>query len=250
MSEQDMTWEAAVRKTAASFSYPPTPDIAAGVRQRLAKPGPRRRPLALAYALLLLALLAGLLAVPPVRAALVNVIRAGAISIFVGEPTATPAAANEMPALATQLATVAEPVTPAQAQAQFRHPLQAPPLLGEPDEVWLHQVDRHTAVIFIWRSKAQPQEITASLYQIDAAQYAYKGAQQLEITAVNEQRAFWIKGPHPFLLQDDTLEFRQLTAGSVLLWWAGDVTYRLEGASSMAEAVSLAESLRPVEIDN
>jgi hypothetical protein len=252
MNDQNAAWEAILHETAASFPYPPTPDVAAAVKQRLAAPPPRWAHRRLAYAAVILLVVAGLLAVPPVRAALVNIFRAGAITIFVGPPTATPDAAQTPadgsldPSLTASLATIAEPVTLTQAQARFPEPLQLPTLLGRPDEVWLHQGQSYAAVIFLWRDPERPQALARTLYQIDAAQYAYKGADRLETTTVDGRQAFWIEGAHGFQLQDGTLVTRQFVAGPVLVWWAEDVTFRLEGAPSLDEALRIAETLQTI----
>src|SRR5262249_46761510 len=76
-----------------TFPYPPTPDIATAVRGRLnrgAQPAralPTRR--LLWVALIVLLILGGLLAVPQVRAAILEWLQIGGVRIFVTEPTAT-----------------------------------------------------------------------------------------------------------------------------------------------------------------
>lgn len=255
MKDQNASWEGELRQWAADFPYPPTPDVAASVRQRLAAPSPRwdRRRLAYGAGLVLL-LLIGLLAVPPVRAALVNIIRAGAITIFVGEPTPTPtpvanqAAATAVPAtpLGAGMAAFAEPITLAEAQSQAPAPLQLPAALPTPDEFWLHERERATAVISLWYDDAQPPAVAYSLYQIDADQYANKGAERLQDTRVNGDLAFWIDGPHYFQLQDGSVRPWMIVEGNVLIWWAEGQTFRLEGAATLDEAVRIAESVVPV----
>jgi uncharacterized protein (AIM24 family) len=79
------------------------------------------------------------------------------------------------------------------------------------------------------------------------AQYAYKGSETLEMTEVNGNQAFWLVGPHYFRLRDSSAEEWLFVEGSVLIWWDGDVTYRLEGAESLEKALRIAESLQVVE---
>lgn len=255
MKNQNASWEAVLREQAAAFPYPPTPDIAAGVRQRLAAPAPgapRRR---LAYgAVLVLLLLAALLAAPPVRATLVSLFRAGAITIFVGAPTPTPtpipaqAAATAVPVtpLTARMATIAEPVTLAQAQSRAPAPLQLPAAWELPHEIWLHEQEWATAVISLWYEDDEPPTVAYSLYQIDAGQYAYKGAERLQDTTVNGDLAFWIDGPHYFQLQDGSVRPWLIVEGNVLIWWTEGQTFRLEGAATLAEAIRIAESVAPV----
>lgn len=86
------TWEKRMQDVAAGLDYPPTPDIAAGVRQRLA--GEKRREivrpwyanrLAWAVTAVLLAV-ALLLAVPQARAAILEFFQIGDIRIFLANP--------------------------------------------------------------------------------------------------------------------------------------------------------------------
>lgn len=253
-------WAARIKEIAASFPFPETPDIAGKVQQQAAQSvawspwqlGPR-----LAWAALLLLLL-GLLAVPGVRAAIVSIFHAGAITIFVGEPTPvpptpslpdagviTPVTATPLP-LAVRLTDIATQVTLEEAQTRFRLQLQLPSALGEPDAVWLHQEEWYTTVIYLWSDTTQPGQIRYSLYQIDAQDYAYKTAKRLTETTVNGSPAFWIEGPHVFQLQDGRSEPWSFVTGSVLVWWADTQTFRLEGFDSLDDALQAAESLQPV----
>lgn len=242
----DRTFEKQVQQWAAGLEYPPTPDIAGKVRPLLTAPPkkafqPGRR---LAWALVLLLLAASLLAVPGMRAALVEILRAGGITIFVGEE----AAVDEVPPLLNeQLPAFTKPITLDEALAQ--HPnLQLPTELPPPDDVLLHEEPVwDTAVIFLWRNEANPQQIGLSLYQINVAQYAYKGSETVAMVEVNGNQAFWLNRPHYFRLQNNAIEEWLFVPGNVLIWWDGAVTYRLEGVSSLAEALQIAESLQAVE---
>ncbi|WP_420628784.1 hypothetical protein [Candidatus Leptofilum sp.] len=245
------SYEKQIAEWAAGFDYPPTPNIAGKIRPLLTaspkKPIQTTRRLAWALALLLLA--ASLLAVPSVRAALVQILRAGGIIIFVGEE----AAVDEIPPLLSeQLPAFTEPIALADAVTRFPN-LQLPTELPPPDDVLLHEEPVwDTAVIFLWRGAADPQQIGLSLYQIQVPDYAYKGSEMLEMTAVNGNQAFWLVGSHYFRLQDSALaagavEEWLFVEGSVLIWWEDDVTYRLEGAMSLEDALRIAESLEEIE---
>lgn len=248
------SFEKQVQNWAAAFEYPPTPDVAGGIRPLrprsvqalLTKPTPQNvqptRRLAWVVALLLLA--ASLLAVPSVRAAIVDILRAGGITIFVGEETTVD---ETPPLLSEQLPAFTAPITLDEAVARFPD-VRLPAALPPPDDVVLHEEPVwDTAVIFLWRDEANPQQIGLSLYQIQVAEYAYKGSETLEMTTVNGNQAFWLVGPHYFRLRDSLAEEWLFVDGSVLLWWDGEVTYRLEGAESLAEALRIAESLQTIE---
>ena len=67
-------------------------------------------------------------------------------------------------------------------------------------------------------------------------------------TAVNGRPAFWVMGPHTFMLTNGRAQEWQFIEGNVLIWWTGkNLTFRLEGAESLTEAIRMAESLHEVE---
>lgn len=246
MDEINGLFEKQVQQWAVAFTYPPTPDIAGEIRPLLTSPAkkvrqPTRR---LAWVVALLLLAASLLAVPSVRAALVQILRAGGITIFVGEEAT---GGDLPPLLSEQLPAFTQPITLDAAMVRFPN-VRLPAALPPPDDVLLHEEPVwDTAVIFLWRDEANPQQIALSLYQIQVPQYAYKGSEVLEMTAVNDKQAFWLEGPHYFRLQSSEAEAWLFVEGSVLIWWEGEVTYRLEGAASLDEALRIAESLQTVQ---
>jgi hypothetical protein len=65
-------------------------------------------------------------------------------------------------------------------------------------------------------------------------------------TQVNGQRAIWTEGPYPLLLSNGNVSWDRLVEGHVLIWKAGNITYRLETGLSLAEALKIAESLKPI----
>jgi hypothetical protein len=182
----DAAWEATVQAAAAAFSYPPTPDLAAAVVRRLAAgyarlPAavPDRRRPAPVFAILaaLAILLAGLLAVPQVRAAVVDVLRIGAVRIFLVAPTPPPAPApsatppgpsTRPPSQGTQGAgsaalseTPAPPATTPLAVTPTRSATLAPlsSVLDLAGETTL--VDAQQAVTFTLRLPAYPSDLGA-----------------------------------------------------------------------------------------
>lgn len=253
MNERFERQDEKLSRIAASFNYPATPDVAATVRQSLtlANGRPPLRGHRLAWALLLLVvLLAGLAAVPQVRAAVQRLFNIGAITIFEMDET-------EEDAVETAVLTATKPSLTPLVPAEFGHEVSLaeanallknsslylptyPPDLAEPDRIY--QVDPvydvNPTFISIWEDEG------LALYQIGAAQFAWKGAEIVADTAVNGQRAAWLQGPHIFWRQDGQGQDWQYVAGNVLIWWHEDgVTFRLEGAASLEEAVRIAESL-------
>jgi hypothetical protein len=175
--------EEQIQAIAATFPYPPTPDIASGVRRRLAarqQPKTRLVSRRLAWALVvLLLLLAGSLAVPQVRAAVLRIFRAGAITIFVPEepeetavPTATPIsrATPTTPAQATRAQDVllapAGEMTLTEVRTRTTKELYIPEGWGPPDRVYHQTHDWPGVVIFVWLEPGSEENVRLSLFQI------------------------------------------------------------------------------------
>jgi hypothetical protein len=267
--------ESMLKERASVFPYPPTPDLARVVMERLAtEPSAtymHRRRLAVALAVVVL-LLAGLLAVPQVRAAIADVLRLGAVRILLIEPTATPS-----PTAAPSIATIpgaaarAQPPTPAptprasptalasvldlsgemtltEAQSRVRFPIHLPtyPLdLGAPDRVYMQWLEGQ-AVVLVWLDKTAqaPQRVRLSLHLLGPGAIVDKVRPRvIRETRVNGQRALWTEGPYLLRQRDGDYTITRLIDGHVLIWTEGDITYRLETSESMEEAVKMAESL-------
>jgi len=255
-------WEEHIQNVAASFAYPPTPDMPAVVRARLRKRPFGKRPsglrtvssrLAWAIAVVVLLMLT-LLAVPQVRAAVLRFFQIGAITVFeTGESPNTNAEiwASKSTPLPIVAQGVATRITLAEAQTAVSAGLFLPTYpadLGQPDAVYLAGKGWPQTVIFVWQEKAFPSQTRLALYQIGASQFAYKGASILEETAVNGQRAIWLEGPHAFLLANGQWEDWQFIDSNVLVWYAENgLTFRLEGADTLTEAVLIAESLEKLK---
>ena len=260
MNEQTELDDNQIKQLADSFLFPSTPDIATGVRGRLEvdKPAGYTRSMRLVWAILLcLFLVAGLFMIPQVRAAALRFFNIGAITIFeldeTNEPikeTAVISATKPPTSLIEKLGIATEITYTDVLSVTTSYYLPTTPTdLGQPDQLFLYQsdVDWPTTLISVWKADGAQAESLA-LYQIEAAQFAYKGASYFEETAVNEQRAMWIEGPHLFRLQNAQWQEWQFVEGNVLIWWHEDqLTFRLEGASSLEEALRIAESLTKVE---
>jgi hypothetical protein len=259
MTEVEMTrMEARLRTAAATFPYPPTPDIAAGVRRRLQR-APSRRPdlrRRWATAVLLAALAAAaLLSVPQVRAGLLEVIQIGVIRILLASPTpsATPTGAvtRTPPATAPVLTSVldlAGETTLAEARelANFTILLPSYPAdLGQPDRVFVQDMGG-PVVVLVWVDPAQPGTARLSLHQFGPDSFAAEKVQPqlVATTTVNGNPAVWTEGPYLFILRNGKLDQRRLVDGHVLVWEDSGMTYRVETSLTLEEAVKIAESMR------
>jgi len=255
--------EQQIQQIAATFPYPPTPDIAAAVRQKLKVPTNQThwyvsRRLAWAVVLLLIVLV-GTLTVPQVRAAVLRIFRAGAITIFVPEATETavpptpttpaqliaPPAATPQPLMAQDvLLGLAGETTLAEVRRQAEGPLFVPEGWPLPDRVYYQDRDWPAVIIFVWLEPGSTDEVRLALYQIKAPTFVYKQAEHVEEFTLNGRRAFWIEAGHWLQLQDGTVQPWLFVEGNVLIWWSETgLTFRLESGLSLVEAKQLAESL-------
>lgn len=90
-------------------------------------------------------------------------------------------------------------------------------------------------------------QFTATLREEFVKKIGISGS-EVRYLRVRGSDAYWIRGePHFFFYEDGTGEVRETSirlAGNVLLWEEDGVTYRIEGAGTLAEARRLASSLR------
>jgi len=262
-----------------AFEYPQTPDIAGGVAwealRRRRKPGVLFSGQRLAWGIaLLLVLLAGLMAVPPVRAQILEFLQIGAIRILLIQPSPTPsptitASPSSGALLATDLAPseahrpTATPVptsTPrqfpfqlsrqttlsqAQAAAGFRPRLPAyPDDLGSPDLVFAEDFGG-PAIILVWLETDDPEKTRLSLMQLGGDALIEKFPPRvISETQVNNQPALWTEGAHSLRYRSGAQIVEIVVEGNVLIWQEEEITYRLEGDLTIEEAVRIAESLR------
>ena len=273
--------ETQLRAAGRAFPYPPTPDIARAVSERLQPiPSPRRgvtpawRPaLSLTIGLVLIVLL-GALAIPPVRAQILEFLQIGVIRILLVEPTPTPTPLPFTPTAPAGVIDLASTSTPTptpcptptplpslldlggetdlervQRQADFPVRLPAyPPDLGRPDRVFLQDLEGQVLVM-VWLDPQQPGQVWLSLHEYVGERNltgAKVGPETVDTTTVDGQPAVWAVGPYLLELRNGDYDLVRLIEGNVLIWEAGDVTYRLETYLSLEEAVRIAESLRPL----
>ena len=131
--------EEQVQAAARGFDYPETPDIARGLKRRWAGRPARRPglPRLVWAAAILLAVIAGLLAVPRVRASVLDWIRLGAVRIFLVAPTpvptpAPPAAAGPTPVVIASLLDLAGETSLEQARKRVGIDLRLPDVPSRP----------------------------------------------------------------------------------------------------------------------
>jgi hypothetical protein len=248
LSDEELS--AALAALAGDVAFPQAPALSSAVTARLAAdrtrgvrsrvPGlallGRRRVLVLvAVGLLALLALAG-----ATRLAI------GAFEVRV-QPKATPSASLP-PVEPTALGhPVSEEV--AVGQAGFEPALPAGP---PPDEVYLIDTDfAGRGIVYTWRpSTANPRiegtEWGAMLIVVRGkAEFATKTVNRFDAlvdVSVNGHRGYWIPVPHEISIETSNGSRTFSVTGNVLIWQAGDLSYRLETSLGRAEAIALAES--------
>lgn len=247
--EEDL--EMRLTQAARAFVYPPTPDLTRLVSRRMtsARRGGRRRGLVLAGALLAL-ILAGIFAVPPVRAAVMDWIRLGAVRIFLVQPpapTVPPGTATHVPT-PTPLASVLDlsgETSLEKAQAQAGFPIRLPAGMGRPAHVYVQEMGS-PVIVLVWMEPAQSGRVKLALFETAADQVIFQKAapKNIQDTRVNGQPALWMDGPYLLVTGGgETTLSRLVDSGHTLIWTDGGITYRLETALDLAGAVRVAESI-------
>jgi hypothetical protein len=203
------------------LELPPAPDLVPAVRVRLA-PRRSRRPLVLALAAAALVALAAALAVPQARSTILRFFHLGGVAI---ERVETLPAAQERPL--TQGLGPRVSVEEAATAAGFR------PLLPRGiDHVYVNE----GAVLALLREHDRPVLLT----EFRSGFYMKKlvgGQTQIEQVRVGRDYGLWVAGArHVFRMPSQAPRM----AGNVLLWTHRDITLRLEGRLTKAEAVRLA----------
>lgn len=225
--------DAVLRELGRHVEFPPTPDLAPAVRQRLGERRSWRRPLALALAVLVVALGAAL-AVPAARTAILDWLGLrGAHIVRVEKLPPAPVIGN---------LDLGRPVSLAEARRRapwLRVPADAP------DSVYVSSAIPGGKVSLLWGT---PTSVRLLLTEF-RGQEAYiekliEPDTKVERVDVGDV-GVWFEEAHVLLFLDREGRLRQNTArlaGKTLLWQQGDVTLRLEGELSREEALRIARS--------
>jgi hypothetical protein len=137
-----------------------------------------------------------------------------------------------------------------EAQKKVSYPIFLPSYpadLGQPDYVFVQDTGEPMTIL-VWTDPQNPDQVLMSLHFLTAGSWATKKMQPVIIqeTNVNGNHAIWTTGPYVMKLTNGDMQFTRLIDGHVLIWEAGNVTYRLETKLSLDEAVKVGESLKPL----
>jgi hypothetical protein len=222
------------------IEWPETPDIAAAVSARVVAPPPRRRwwvarpawQIAVAAVALVIAIV---MAVPPTRAAVLDLLGLRSVRIEHREPR---------PSTFGRRIAVGDPVTLAQARRQF--PVRVPAALGPPAAVYLST--NPARVDMVYRGGPLVTELRATVTPV--IQKAIGAAAKFERLRVDGDPAYFISGARhgfayiPAGTQEPLYEDQRLAGNTLLVERADGLLLRIEGKLDRAEAVRIAESVR------
>jgi hypothetical protein len=226
--------------------WPDTPDLAGAVVARLPERPPRRGrwldwpawQVAVAVGAVLVAVV---MAVPPARSAVLELLGFGSVRIERAEPR---------PSEFGSELSLGEPVTLATARRRADFPVLVPEAVGRPDAVYLDDAPRR--VDLVYRPRPGLPRLLISEFRAVATPMIEKTigeATRIERLTVGGDPAFFITGAdHGFayLLPGGQANFEtQRLAGPTLLVERADgVLLRVEGRLTRDEAVRIAESIR------
>jgi hypothetical protein len=209
------------------IAFPEEPDLAPRVLARLERPARRWW---LAPALAALAAAGALLAIPQTRAAILDLLRIGGVEVQRVETQ--PRAPIRPPALGQE-------VSFATAQRRVNFPLLSP---RAPFTVYVDG----SMVNLRWKRYVLSQWHGE---QLPFAQKQLGPGSRTVGVSVRGSNGLWITGArHEIIYRDPAsgqivAKSRRL-AGNVLIWEVGGVTYRLEGARTVADARTVARNLK------
>jgi hypothetical protein len=222
-------------RAASVFRYPRTPDLLAS-RREVPAPSSRARLAWIAAAMAVVVV--AIVAVPPVRAAVVEILGIGSVQIELGPSIADgQIGLSELPGETTLSA--ARDISP----APIRLP-SYPSNLGAPDRVFLLEEVGGT-VVLVWEQAESDELARLALYVIPAGELVRKlSPETVERVVVSGEPALWTTGDHFLEIVTGDPEKRVLVTGNVLIWTEDGTTYRLETDLPLSEAISIAESLQ------
>lgn len=230
MSASDV--EHTLQRLAGQLEWPPTPRFRA-VPQVRATSGGRRL---LAAAILAAAALAAFAAAAVASDRLLHSVTVQRVERL---PSPVPS-----PAVDPLLGTVEPSVSAAAADAGF--PVAVPAALGPPDAVTLR---RRPAVIvsLVYRPQGRPEALVSEYRGSGSTQFAGKLAgpgTSIQSVDVGGSPGVWLAGsPHEVLIPNGGVDELRL-ATNTLIWERGGMTYRLESAIPLAEALRIAGTMR------
>jgi len=245
---EDRRLASALRDLGSRLEVPLSPEVSAAVWARIeAEPalGSRYVPRwAVAAVAVILALAAASIVSPAVRATVLDVLRFAGVELR-SEPGP--------PARQQSLLPGERAVDLDQARRSAAFPISVPTALGQPDEVHLSDA---RVVSLIYRAGPGRPVPTAGDTAVRLDEFdgllepvfeKFAGMSGGERVRVGGEQGIWIEGPHEVMYVDRAGEWRTETArlaARTLIWQQGNVTLRLEGQFTLAQALEVASTVR------
>ncbi|MFY1615549.1 hypothetical protein [Micromonospora sp. WMMD736] len=234
--------EAELRELGGWLETPAAPDVTARVHDRLVGRVPGWRRWRAVAAAALVALVVAVL--PPTRAAVADalgeVLRFAGVGIVTSSTSSPP---GDEPSPLPSLRTVGLD----EARRAVRFPVRVPAALGPPERVSVADPDGTGACrVATLLYDGGNLRLDAFDGRLDLTFHKRTSRPGAEWTQVDGDFAVWVDGPHVLSYVDRSGQIRRETArlaASTLIWEQAGVTYRLEGARTMAEALEIAQSL-------
>jgi hypothetical protein len=209
------------------IAFPDEPDLAPRVLAQLERPARRWW---LVPALVALAVAGALFAIPQTRAAILDLFRIGGVEVRRVETQ--PRAPERPPVLGRE-------VSLATAQSTVDFPLLVP---GDPFTAYVDgpmvNLRWKRYVLTQWRGEQLPFALKQLGPDSKTVGVEVRGATGLWITGARHEIIY--RDP----ATDQIVAKSRRLAGDVLIWEEGDVTYRLEGAKTVADARAAARNLK------
>ncbi|HLM36286.1 MAG TPA: hypothetical protein VK287_00710 [Gaiellaceae bacterium] len=229
--------ERQLQRLGQELAYPREPDVASAVLARLdRRPFPWRL-VAVAFAVLAVAVGAAF-AVPQARTTILKWFHLRGVTIERVETL--PSAAER-----SQAGGLGRPLSPDQAARVVGFQLALPPRTN-PSRVYVLEGALASVVL-----RAEGRPLLLSEYRsgnVDLLKKSVGGKTVIEPVRVSGEPGLWLEGgPHTLTYFNQRGEFRQRTVkirGNVLLWVDGELTLRLEGELTKAEALRIGRLIR------
>ncbi len=233
------TLEQRLHELGHELAFPPEPDLAPGVRERVhGRPFPWRA-VAVAFAVVVLAVAAAF-AVPQARSAILRWFHLGGATVERVE-TLPPASERSL------TRDLGRPLPLAEAERRIGFDLVLPPLDHKPahayvigDSVATVLLRSHGKTVLLSQFLSAGDETMLKKLSVNAT--------VIEPVDVRGDPGLWLEGaPHVLAWIDRATGYRERPIkirGNVLIWVHGGLTLRLEGRLSKAQAVELARTIR------
>lgn len=241
----------------ARWDAPAAPDLVVDVLagRGSMSPSPRRtRPRRIVLALAATAIVLGTVAaIAPARNAILDFFDIGGVRVVTTPHLSPPTPSPQQSTTAGATNPLGQRIDVARARARAPFALRLPgiPATG-PDDVFVQTPPADGAYALVWRHARDVARGRLILTEFRGQLFAEKlldpSVTTVQTTSVDGVTALWLSGgPHTFGYLDSSGAFQTGTTrgvGDVLIWERSGVTYRIEGAASLTQALRVAASLR------